>query len=196
MAHYLGQIELGGEVRVEQVVDLTRSVGMRVGPPTKGQRGILSPKQLAQLPRVLDRAGRTNGLVAAKHHQRGKSVLPRALRVGQAVLLRVLRRHEWDDARARDVVAEIGDEVPEVVFFGGTDGAVCEEDVGAFTRKTLDRVVRIDPRVHAFGRLQLCARGPEFCSEHRRAVMQGGEEVHGKVGRAWTVGTVWRNESA
>ena len=45
--------------------------------------------------------------------------------------------------------AEVGDEVPQVVFFLRADGAVGQADEGVAPRQGADRVVGVDPRVHA-----------------------------------------------
>ncbi len=61
----------------------------------------------------------------------------------------MLRRQERD-ARAQDVVAEIGHRVPtEVVLFLGADGAVGEEDERVLARQPPHGMVGVDPRVHS-----------------------------------------------
>lgn len=80
----------------------------------------------------------------------------------------MLRRQEWRDARARDGAAEVVDEMTEVVFLLQSDRAVGEEDVRAAAREVLDRVVGIDPRVHARGGRQLGPRGPKLGGDDGR----------------------------
>ena len=142
---------------------------MRVRPAAERDPVIAPAEHLAQLPRVLDAARRAHRFVAAEHDQRRKAVLMRALGVRQAVLERMLRRDERHDALARHVVAEIDHEMAEVVFFLGAHRAVREHDERALPRETADRVIRIDPRVHAFARRQLRARRPQLRREHRAA---------------------------
>src|SRR5207253_10678830 len=67
------------------------------------------------------------------------------------------------------VVAEVRDEMPQVVFLLGADGAVGEEHEGALARQPPDRMVRIDPRVHALRGRELRAWRTQFGAEHRRA---------------------------
>ena len=85
--------------------------------------------------------GRPDVLVAAEHHQRRKTVVHDLIGVRQAELDRVLRGQERDDAIARDVVAEIGDEVAEVVFLLRADGAIGDHDAHVVARQRSDRVV-------------------------------------------------------
>ena len=168
MADDLRQEELRVRVVGGEVIDLALGIGVRVGPAAEGERVIALAQHLPQLPGVLDRSRRADALVAAEHDQRRKSILVRAIRVRQAVLDRVLRRQEGHDALARHVEAEVGDEVTEVVFFVRADRAVGEEDVRALPREAPNRVVGIDPRVHALGRRELGTRRPELGGEHRR----------------------------
>ena len=70
----------------------------------------------------------------------------------------MLGREKRDDLVAADGVAEVGDEVTQVVFFLRTDGAVGEHDADVMARQRSDRVVGVDPRVHAFGRFELRPR--------------------------------------
>ena len=124
----LRQVELGGDAVVEQVPHLRRGVRVRIRPAAERQLGLARADHLAQLPRVLDASRRPDVLVAAEHDERLEAVLPRAIRVGQAVLRRVLAGQKRDDVRARHVAAEIDDEMAEVVFLLEADGAVGEED--------------------------------------------------------------------
>ena len=80
----------------------------------------------------------------------------------------MLGRQKRRDSRAWNVVPEVDDEMPQVVFFSESDGAVCEKDVRAVPRQTLDRVIGVDPRVHARGSGELGARRPEFRGDDRR----------------------------
>ena len=89
-------------------------------------------------------------------------MLLRAIRVRHAVVHRVLARQEGDDLRSRDVAPEIDDQVPEVVFFLRSNGAVREEDVGTVARQTPYGVVGIDPGIHARRRFELGPGGPEL----------------------------------
>ena len=136
-------------------------------------------QHLAQLPRVLDRPRRADRLVAAEHDERRKPALMRPVGVRQAVLDRVLRRQERDDALARHVAAEIGDEMPQVVFFGRADRAVGEEHERALARQPPDRVIGVDPRVHALRGRELGARRPQLRGKHGRTGTEGCEKIHG-----------------
>ena len=101
----------------------------------------------------------------------------RALRIRQAVLERVLRRQKRDDALARDVRAEIEDEMAEVVLFLHADRAVGEEHVRALPRQPLDGVIRVDPRIHALGGRELRARRAQLGCEDRCAGVKSVEEI-------------------
>ena len=199
MTDDLREVELGAEVVGLQEADLLLGVGVRVGPSAKRQGVVGLAKNLAQLPGVLDAARRANRLVAAKHDEGGKAALPGPLRVRQAVLHRVFRRHERHDALTRNVVLEVRHQMAKVVFLLCADGTIGQEDVGAFPGQPANCVVSVDPRVHAFGRRQFRTRRPELRREHRRTGAQGGEEVHcsegrkggraGKMGRPGTRGS-------
>ena len=115
---------------------------------------------------------RPDVLVAAEDDEGIEPVVVRAIGVGHAVLRRVLARQEGDDVRARDVAAEIDDQVPEVVFFLQPYGAVGQEHEGPRARQSADRVVRVDPRVHARGGFQLRAGRTQLGCNHRRAALQ------------------------
>jgi hypothetical protein len=91
----------------------------------------------------------------------------RAIRVGEAVVERVLARQERDDARPRNVTAKIDHEVAEIVFFLRPDRAVGQEDERACAGEAPDRVIRIDPGVHAGRGFELGARRPQFRGDHR-----------------------------
>ena len=110
----------------------------------------------------------------------GAEVRDGTVGVVQAVRERVLRREERDHATAGHVVAEVGHQVPEVVLFLRTDGAVGEEHVRAVTRQAADRVVGVDPRVHAGSRTEGGARRPQFDGDHGSVARQGfGKGRHG-----------------
>ena len=82
MGDDLRQVELRVKVgRGEQVVDLPLGIGVRVGPPAERDRVIALTQHLPQLPGVLDRSRRADGLVAAEDDERGKPALVRALGV-------------------------------------------------------------------------------------------------------------------
>ena len=82
--------------------------------------------------------------------------------IRQAELERVLGGEERNHLVPADRVAEVGDEMAQVVFFLRADGAVGDHDAHVVARQRSDRVVGIDPRVHAFGRFELRPRGTEL----------------------------------
>src|SRR4029077_2078687 len=86
VADDLGQKELRMEVGRQQILYLSRGIGVRVGPSAEGPRSIALPQQLAQLPRVLDRSRCADALVAAEDDEGRKSVVVGALGVRHAVL--------------------------------------------------------------------------------------------------------------
>src|SRR5207247_4046526 len=102
----------------------------------------------AELPRMLDGPRNADRFVPAEHDERREPVLVSALRIRQAVLERMLRGQKRDDALARDVGAEIEDEMAEIVLFLHADRAVGQEHERALPRQPLDGVIRVDPRVH------------------------------------------------
>src|SRR5436190_6399029 len=118
---------------------------------------------------MLDAPRYPKRLVAAKYHERRKSVLTRPLRIRQAIVEGVLHGHERDDALPRHVTAEIDDQVPQVVFFFRSDRAVSEKYERPATRETFHRMVGIDPGVHAFAHRELGTRRPQFGGNHGSA---------------------------
>jgi hypothetical protein len=90
----------------------------------------------------------------------------------------VLRRQKRDDALARHVAPEIDHEVPQVIFLLRSDGAVGEEDERPLPRQFLHGVVRIDPRVHAFDRRELRARGAQLRRKHGPSGFERAQQIH------------------
>ena len=118
------------------------------------------------------------GLRFRRNSRSCQAALLGSLRVRCAVLERVLGRQERHHAIAWNVVAKVRDQMPQVVFFGFTDGAVGEKHVGALAGQPLHRVVGVDPRVHAFCRGQLGARRPKLRCKDRSTGMKSSKEIH------------------
>ena len=74
---------------------------------------------------MIDAARRADLLVAAEDDQRRKAVEVRAVGVREAVLQRVLRGQERHHVIARHVLAEVEDQVTEVVLLLGPDLERC-----------------------------------------------------------------------
>jgi hypothetical protein len=71
----------------------------------------------------------------------------------------VLRGEKGNDARARHRLAEIRDQVAEVVLFLSAHGAVGEHHAHVLPRDRADGVIEVDPGVDAFARSELRPRG-------------------------------------
>ena len=84
------------------------------------------------------------------------------IRVPQAEIQRVLARQERHDMGPRNIGTQIRDQVPQVVFFLRPHRTVGDHDAHVLPRERANGVVGVDPRVDAFGRLQLRARRTEF----------------------------------
>ena len=147
---------------------------MRIAPAAERQARHVLVDGLAQLPRMFHASRRSHRPVAAEHDQRPEALLPGALGVRQAELHRVLRRQERHDVVARHVGAQIDDEMAQVVFFARADRAVGQEHERLIAHEAADRVVGVDPGVHAGG-------GVEFGA--RRAQLDG-HDVAARVERA------------
>jgi len=160
-----------------QVIDLPLRVGMRIGPASEDERLVPGSKHLTQLPGMLDRSRNAHRLVAAEHDDGGKSVLLRAIGVREAVVERMLGREERDDPFPRDVVTQIGDEMPEVVFLGRADRPVREKHVRPLLGQPLHRMICVNPRVEPFPQRELGARRPELGGDHRAVTAQRSEEI-------------------
>ena len=134
---------------------------------------------------MLHAASRTDALVSSENHERFETVIACPIRIGQTVVERMLAREERHDARARDIGTKIDHEMPKVVFFLQSDGAIGEKHERSRPRETPDRVVGIDPRVAAGGRLELGARRTELRGDDARTRAQLGDEcVHEGVRKA------------
>ena len=128
---------------------------MRVRPTAERKIGHAPPDFVAQLPGMLDASRRPEALVSAQHHQRFESVMMRAIRVGEAVVERMLARQKGHHARTRHITAQVDDEMAEVVFFLRSHRAVGQEHERAAAGQAANRVIRVDPRVPARRRFEL-----------------------------------------
>src|SRR5262245_54314938 len=120
-----------------------------------------------------------DGLVAAQDHERWKAALVRALRIREAVLDRMLRGEEGDDALARHVAPQVRHEMTEVVLLLRAHRAVGEEHERALAREASDGGIRVDPRIHPLAPLELRARRAELGSDDGGAGLKCGEDVGG-----------------
>jgi hypothetical protein len=80
----------------------------------------------------------------------------------------MLGGEERHDLVPRDGVAEVGDEMAEVILLLRADGVVGHQHADVVTRQRLDRVVGIYPRVHTFRRRQLRPRRTELNGDYTR----------------------------
>jgi hypothetical protein len=126
---------------------------------------------------MLDSAWRSHRLVTAEHHERREPVLVGALRVRKTILERVLRREKRDNALARNVAAEVRDEMPEIVFLRHPDGAIGQKDIGTVLREPSNRVVGVDPGIHPLVRLELGARRPQFGGHHGPTATESSQKI-------------------
>ena len=143
-------------------------IGVRVAPAAQRQVGHVFVDRLAQLPRVLDASRRPHRAIAAEHDERAEAFLPGALGVRQAEVHRVLGRQERHDVVARHIGAQIDHQMAQVVFFARADGAVRQEHERPVADEAADRVIGVDPRVHAGGRVEFGARRTQFDGHHGR----------------------------
>jgi len=66
---------------------------------------------------------------------------------------------------AGHVGSQIDDQMPEVVFFSGADGAVGQKDEGVVPNEAANGMVRVDPGVPAGSGIELGPRRPQFNRE-------------------------------
>src|SRR5688572_8951164 len=126
----LRQIELRSKSLVGNEAGLLHGVRIRVRPPAKRQPRLAHPDVAAQLPRMLHATRAASGPVAAEHHQRRKSMLPRLLCVAETEIQRVLARQERHDTLVRNVTPQIVHEMSEIVLFLSANRTVGEKDRG------------------------------------------------------------------
>ena len=93
-------------------------------------------------------------------------MLPDLLGIGEAIVERMLGREKRNDPITRDILTQIVHEVPQVVFFLRADSAVGEKDLDVQPCQAADRMVHVNPRIHAFDRSQLCSGRPQLRRNH------------------------------
>ena len=91
VADDLREIELRVETRIDEEIDLSLRIGVRVRPAAERDRVTALPQHLAQLPGMPHAARNANRFVAAEDDERRESVLLRAFGVRETVVERVLR---------------------------------------------------------------------------------------------------------
>jgi hypothetical protein len=109
---------------VEEVPYLRLNVRMGVGPAAEREAILVRANALAKLPRVLDTSWWPHVTISAEHDERFETMLPRSIRVREAVFLCVLARQEGNHVRTRNVGAQVGDQMAKVVFFAKADCAI------------------------------------------------------------------------
>jgi hypothetical protein len=122
----LRQEKIGVRVRVAKELHLRHGVGDRVGPAAELQLGMARAQLGAQLPRMFDDAGAADALARPPSiTSAGKAGVRRPGRgTRRAILKRMLGGQERDDAAAGHGIAEIGHEMPEIVFLLRANGTV------------------------------------------------------------------------
>lgn len=174
--HDLREVKLGIHAAVEQVPDLIGSRTVRIGPPAQCQTGLLLTNQLTKFPGVIHASGRSDLLVASKYNESRESLLRSSIRVRETVFAGMLAREERHYGRTRHVGAEIDHEVTKVVFLSRANRAVRKKHEGAVASQASNRVIRIDPCIHARRRLEFRTRRPEFRRNDSVCRLQGFEE--------------------
>ena len=87
--------------------------------------------------------------VPAQNHQRTEFLFVRALGIAKAVVQRVLAREERDNVGSPGIGPEIRHQVAKVLLFSPSDGIIGDKDMEPGQSQTTDRVVGVDPVVHA-----------------------------------------------
>ena len=100
-----------------------------------------------------------------------------AVRVGQAIVERVLAGQERDDTGARHVGAEIDDQVAKIVFFLRSNRAVGQKHEGSGAGQAPNRVIRVDPGIAAGRGLEFRPRRPQFRGDNTRVGSQLVDEI-------------------
>jgi hypothetical protein len=149
VGHDLSQVELGPEVRGQQEIDLADRVLERVHPAAEiqGRHPLANPP--AELIGVLRASRRPGRLVAAHHGERLEAVRSRARGIEPDIVQGVLRREKRDDPGGRQLSRQVGCQVCEILLLGLPDGVVGQEDQGVLSSQPPDRMIHVDPRIHA-----------------------------------------------
>jgi hypothetical protein len=125
---------------------------------------------------MLDTSGSSDVAVAAEDDQRRKAVLPCLLRIRQTKVNRMLGREKRDDVIAGDVTSQVGDKVPKIVFLLSANRTVREKDAHVTSREAADRVVHVDPCIHALAGTKLGTRRTQLRRDDRAAGIQSRRE--------------------
>ena len=161
--HDLGQEELAGEVRVEQVVHLARRIAIGIGPAAEGQIRRVGPELAPQLPRVFDRprdahaARRRRGRRATRIRAGGRGRRTTgSSRAGACSSETAPRdraaRHRRDSTTRWRRLSSSSARPPRC----RSGRRTCRARSGA------DGVVGVDPGIHAVARRELSARRAQF----------------------------------
>ena len=103
--------------------------------------------------------------VPAQNHQCPESLFVRALGIAKAVIQRVLAREERDNVGSPGIGSEIRHQVAKVFLFSSSDGIIGDKHMEPGHIQTTDRVVGVDPVVHALQAGRMGARGPQLRRE-------------------------------
>ena len=88
----------------------------------------------------------------------------------------MLGRQERDDAIAWHIGPDVRHQMPEVVFLLRADRTVGQEDARAVPTQSMNRVVRVDPRIDAVSARQFGTGWPELRGYDRWLPVEGFDE--------------------
>ena len=140
---------------------------MRVRPAAQRERRHPLADPLAQQVGVLYAARRPGARVPAQHRERVESIRRRSGGVHQAIVECVLGGEERHELRGALVARHVRRQVAEILLLGLTDGVVGQEHDRVAAREPADRMVHIDPHVHALGGRQPALGRPELHRDER-----------------------------
>ena len=130
-----------------------------------------------------DAALGSHRVVAPHNGDPGGAERGRPAREHPAVLQRVLAGQEGDHGAEIGAVAEICGEVGEALLLRVAGRVVGEQHEGALPGEALDRVVHVDPEIHAARGVQAAAGRPELDGGHRAGPGEAGGEAGAPSGR-------------
>jgi len=116
---------------------------------------------------MLDAARSVVAFVAAQHNHRGKAESVRALCEFEAILERVFRRQDRDDAGTVRLGAKIDRDMPQVGLFAPADCAIGHEHKPPERRYLAHQTIAIDPRINTLLERKIHPRRAHFDVEKK-----------------------------
>ena len=170
-------------------------MGSRCGSPTpEREAGLVAAQNRAEVLAVRDAALGSPRVVAPDHGHTRHAQPRRPAREHEAVLEGVLTGQEGHHCAEVGTLAEVGGEVGQALLLGVTGRVIGEKDEGALPGEALDRVVHVDPEIHAACGIESQAGRPQLNGGHRARLGEAPDDsgILRLRGGAAGAGSAWR----